>query len=227
MASSTRVNTVLFDLDDTLLDSFPARVKALRDVFDRVKLADIDTGQFLYSLNGANFKKVLERLAEERDIKEDLFVLYRRRYWFNKGDIGIFPGVRKMLRGLASRGCKLGIVTNKGRDFEFEGRRVGCMDELKTVMIDGYFSVIVGFEDVPEEKPHPHGINLALSKLGSKPQETLFVGDSAADIGAALNAGCRSCHVTWGIPGYCALPEELHPHYALEEPSELLELDCF
>jgi pyrophosphatase PpaX len=218
--------TILFDLDDTLLDSYGARVQALRDVFQQAQIYGVDPDSFLSGLQGATFNKALGKKAEERHVKEDLFILYRRAYWFNKGRIRLYPGIREMLEALISRNFKLGIVTNKGRNFEFEGRYIGCTGELKEVGIYDYFSVIIGFEDVIEQKPHPEGINLALKRLGSQPQDTLFVGDSAADIQAALNAGCLSCHAIWGITSDNRLPQNLKPHYTVKAPDAILSLDC-
>ncbi len=222
-----RVNTVLFDLDDTLLDSYRARIQALQNVFTRAKIAGLNAEQFLASLQGAPFQNALARLAGEHNIMDDLFVIYRRIYWIEQLDnIRLYPGIKVMLGKLKSRGYKLGVVTSKLRDSIFEGKRIGCTYELKEVDIIDMFSVIVGLEDVKKHKPHPDGINLALSKLGSQPQETLFVGDSAADIEAAHNAGCWSCLATWGITDDNNLPQNVRAHFIVESPRALLSLDC-
>jgi HAD superfamily hydrolase (TIGR01509 family) len=220
------ITTILFDLDDTLLDSYGARVQALRDVFKQAQISGVDPDSFLSALQGATFNDALGKLAEERHIEDDLFNFYRRAYWFNKGRIRLYPGIREMLEALKSRKYKLGIVTNKGRNFEFEGRYIGCTGELKEVGVYDYFSVIIGFEDVKEGKPHPEGVKVALSKLGSQPQDTLFVGDSAADIQAAFNAECLSCHAIWGITSDNRLPQNLKPHYTVKAPDAILSLDC-
>jgi HAD superfamily hydrolase (TIGR01509 family) len=220
------ITTILFDLDDTLLDSYGARVQALRDVFQQAQISGVDPDSFLSGLQGATLNKALGKLAEERHLEDDLFIFYRRAYWFNKGRIRLYPGIREMLEALKSRKFKLGIVTNKGRNFEFEGRYIGCTGELKEVGIYDYFSVIIGFEDVKEGKPHPEGVKAALGRLDSRPEETLFVGDSPADVQVALNAGCLSCHATWGISDENGLPQKIKPHYTVKAPDAILFLDC-
>jgi HAD superfamily hydrolase (TIGR01549 family) len=220
-----RVNTVLFDLDDTLLDSYKARIQAVQDVFTLAKITDITPETFIFKWQGVTFNKAFEKLAAERNIKDDLFVFYRRAYWFNKGRIRLYPGIKEMLQALQSRDYKLGIVTNKGRNFEFEGRYVGCIEELREVGIHDYFSTVIGFEDVKEGKPHPEGVIMALNQLKSKPQETLFVGDSTVDIQVAYNTNCRSCYATWGLSSN--LPKDLKAHYTINAPRDLLALDCF
>jgi pyrophosphatase PpaX len=222
-----RVDTVLFDLDDTLLDSYRARVQALQDLFARVKITGLDAGEFLAGLRGAPFQDALARLAVQHNIDEDLFTVYRRIYWIEQLDnVRLFPGIRAMLDNLGSRGFKLGVVTSKLRDFMFEGRPIGCIYEMKAVGIADIFSLVIGLEDVRRHKPHPEAVNLALDRVASQSEAALFVGDSAADIAAAHSAGCRSCLATWGIVDI-NLPPDLKPHYVINAPRELLALDCW
>jgi HAD superfamily hydrolase (TIGR01549 family) len=199
---NTSAKAVLFDLDDTILDSLPARVRALEIVFSDAGIRGIDAKRFLFDLHGSSFDHSLARLAQQRNIKENLFYCYRRAYWFKlKGGGSLYPGVREMLQKLKSDGFRLGIVTNKSCEDEFEDRRIGCMIELERTDIAGFFSTMVGFEAVKEQKPSPEGINLALFDLGVKPEGALMVGDSPADIAAAKAAGCQSCQAVWGIEG--------------------------
>ncbi len=224
---ANRVNTVLFDLDDTLLDSYLARIQALQHVFTRAKITGLNAHKFLASLRGAPFQDALARLAVEHNITDNLFVTYRRIYWLEQLDnIRLYPGIKEMLGKLKSRGFKLGVVTSKLRDSIFEGKRIGCIYELKEVDIADMFSAVVGLEDVSKYKPHPEGINLALNRLGSLPGDTLVVGDSAADIEAARNAGCRSCHATWGVIDDASLPQNIRAHFVVKSPRALLSLDC-
>jgi phosphoglycolate phosphatase-like HAD superfamily hydrolase len=227
MAEAKRVNTVLFDLDDTLLDSYRARIQALQEVLNRAHITKCTAGKFLGDLQGAPFQDALARLAAEQDIKDDLFTRYRHIYWVEQlGNVRLFPGIELLLDELKSRGYKLGIVTSKFRDSAFEDRRIGCVYELAEVGIAHIFSVVVGLEDVSRHKPHPDGIHLALERLGSRSGETLFVGDSAADIRAAHSAGCRSCLATWGITANNP-PLEVKPHFIIKKPRELLGLDSW
>jgi pyrophosphatase PpaX len=197
---SNSVTAVLFDLDDTLLDSLKARVRALEQVFHEVGITGLEADKFLFSLNGSPFKEALKELEQAKNIKDDLFIKYRRAYWFRTQDsLQLYPGVRDMLNELKAAGCKLGIVTSKMHDIEFEGRRIGCAGELEKLGIAGLFATVIGLEDVIHPKPHPQCIHLALEKIGVEPGSTLVVGDTTADIEAARAAGCRSCHAVWGI----------------------------
>jgi len=215
----------LFDLDDTLLDSFDARVKALQHAFTRSGILHPRADEFLRSLHGTQLKGALIQLEATQKTVANLFEDYRRTYWTKEpGMIRLYPGIKLMLEELHSRGVKLGIVTQKVREFEVEGRCVGALQELEELGVANLFSVIVGFEDVSCHKPHPDGINLALSRLAARPHETLVVGDSAADIEAALSADCWSCYATWGLPEVEHRLASIQADLIAETPKVLLEL---
>ncbi|HTY81380.1 MAG TPA: hypothetical protein VMB24_01200, partial [Dehalococcoidales bacterium] len=57
------VNTILFDLDDTLLDSIGAREQALNKVFLPLNIPGFDAPQFLQDLKGRQIKDVLAEIA--------------------------------------------------------------------------------------------------------------------------------------------------------------------
>ncbi|MFC1921415.1 HAD family hydrolase [Chloroflexota bacterium] len=219
-------STVLFDLDDTLLDSLGARVKALEAVFSHTGIRHLRAEQFLHDLQGSPFEYALDKLEKEQNIQIKLFQTYRCYYWTKEpGTLKLYPGVRTMLDELSSKGVRLGIVTQKPRTLEIEGYSAGVVQELNELGVADLFSVIVGFDDVIEHKPHPECINLALGTLGSEPEETLVVGDSAADMEAARAAGCFSCYSIWGIPENEHKLDNIRADLVAETPEILLELN--
>lgn len=219
------LSAVLFDLDDTLLDSFDARVRALQSVFMRASILSPTSEQFLRSLQGTQLKEALTQFGETQKIEANLFEDYRKAYWTKElGMITLYPGVKPMLEELHRHGVRLGVVTQKPRMLEVNGCFVGASKELEELGIANLFSVIVGFEDVSHKKPDPEGINLALSRLATQPRETLVVGDSAADIEAARAAGCWSCYATWGLPVAEQRLDSIQAHLVTETPKTLLEL---
>ena len=59
----------------------------------------------------------------------------------------LYPGAIETLDGLAARGCQLGLVTNKPREF------VDRM--LKPLGLDERFQVVVAGDDLATKKPAP------------------------------------------------------------------------
>ena len=219
---------VLFDLDDTLLDSFEARVWSLQRVFTKSGISQPTAEQSLRDLHGTQLKEALAQLEVSLETIDKLFEQYRLAYWTQEpGRLRLYSGIKPMLKELLGRGVKLGIVTQKARLLEIDGRCVGAIKELEEMGIGDLFPVIVGFEDVSDHKPNPEGINLALSRLAASPGETLVVGDSAADIEAARAAGCWSCHATWGIPSVEYRLANIQADLVAETPEKLLEIEIW
>ncbi len=220
----SRFSAVIFDWDDTLLDSFAAREHALGRAFAAAGIASPSPGDFMRGLKGGQLLDDLARLKRELGLDHDLNGAYRRAYWALEGAIELYDGVRQVIETLHADGLKLGIVTQKSRALKLDGMSVGIAREMAEVGVDSFFSAAVGFEDVTNHKPHPEGVHLALDMLGAAPHETLFVGDSAADMLAAQAAGCLSCHATWGLDTGAAALEGVTPEVVTTQPGEVLDL---
>ena len=220
------ITTIVFDFDDTLVNSYAARLDALQRVFTAAGIHDPTAEAFVRDMRGRQLEDTLRPLEEREGLRPlDLFQGYRRTYWTKKaGLIDIFPGIRQMLEELRARGLKMGIVTQKGWESEVEGLRVGASHEARELGIDGFFSTGVGFESVTNHKPHPEGVLLALERLGADPGQCVVVGDTPADIGAAQAAGCWSCLATWGIPAANSSHAQTEADFVIDKPEALLEL---
>lgn len=110
-----------------------------------------------------------------------------------------FAGVEDFLKSCQAQSVKMGIVTSTTRkmvEIFFESH-----DLAK------YFSVLITADDIQNFKPHPEPVFLALSRLGSKPEESLFIGDSSVDMLAANAAGLEK---------WLFFPHEHHVYYDFE-----------
>ncbi|MFO0704241.1 MAG: HAD-IA family hydrolase [Patescibacteria group bacterium] len=56
--------------------------------------------------------------------------------------------------------------------------------------------VLISGEDVTNPKPNPEGILTAMNRLKVSPNETAYIGDSEADMGAARSANVTAILVT-------------------------------
>jgi len=221
-ASPPLIKAVLFDLDDTLLNSLWARVHALEHVFTEAAIT-LNAKDYLFGLNGSPFREALKELERTYHINDDLFIKYRRAYWFDSQDsLSLYPSVKEMLNRLKSGGYFLGIVTSKIHDTIFEGCRIGCVRELAKTGIDGLFSIVVGLEDVSKPKPDPECIYLALKGTDIATHNTLVVGDTGSDIDAARAAGCLSCHAVWGITESAPPPLRFPADFTAHSPADIL-----
>ncbi len=64
---------------------------------------------------------------------------------------------------------------------------------------DGTFAAVRGLTaDVPR-KPHPAGAFIITDRLGVRPAECLYLGDSDTDMATGLAAGMTTVGVSWGF----------------------------
>ena len=102
------------------------------------------------------------------------------------------PGVLRTVRALAGH-VRLGAVTDTSVMTEADVRAA-----LGPTGLDELLEVVVTSADVGVAKPDPHGLRVALIRLGASPEEALFVGDADVDAAAADAAGVAFARVRPG-----------------------------
>ena len=218
------IDAVVFDYDDTLVDTFPARVEAMRLTFAEVGLPYNPT-EFVETMRGSPFRPAFDDMSAAQGWDLDLMGVYLRHYWGKgPGFVYLFDGVREMLDALKQRSMRMGMLTSKSHDILVEGRRAGAVVEAQQLGINGHFPHIVGFEDVTHHKPHPEGLERLMAGMGTTPDRTLVVGDSWSDVEVAKNGGCWSCLATWGLDDPTEQTSRATPDFVAETPAQLLSL---
>jgi putative hydrolase of the HAD superfamily len=91
------------------------------------------------------------------------------------------PGAVETVRELRERGYRVGVVSNA------EGR---VEHDLGAAGFDGMLETVVDSHVVGIEKPEPKIFEIALERLGSRAETTVFVGDvPSVDVAGARRAG--------------------------------------
>ena len=94
------------------------------------------------------------------------------------------PGVRRLLEDIRSTGLKLGLVSNTFIPGEVLDRHLQQQNLLDLLPVRVYSC------DVAYRKPHPGIFTAALQRLNLEPARTMFVGDSMpADVAGAKRVG--------------------------------------
>ncbi len=176
-----RPQAILFDWDNTLVDSWGTIHQALNAV-----MAAMDKP--LWSLQETKRRVRLslresfplhfgERWEEARRLYLDKFAAIHLE------QLTALPGRSELLKQLSSEGLFLGVVSNKtGALLRREAERLGW-----SVL----FGSVVGAGDARFDKPDAAPVTLALKPSGIEAGEAVWlVGDTGVDMECAQNSGC-------------------------------------
>jgi phosphoglycolate phosphatase len=127
--------------------------------------------------------------GEDQEAKQIAHKVFNHHYRNHYGNVQPFePRVREVLEGLRRLGLRLGVITNRDREF-FEHELSRCEDGRWV----GLFDAMICGDDTALRKPHPDQVLLAARQLGCETREDLwYVGDSTTDVVAARSAGITS-----------------------------------
>ncbi len=189
--SNFQPRAVIFDLDGTLLDTFPAIVAAwnaaMEPLFGRTFEPQEVVAHFGLpdeQMLDAAFPPGLS-MADKASVLDRYFAAYRAAH----KNIEPFFGVDALLRFLENRQMPMGVMTGKGRR--------ACDETLDFFGWTKRFHSVVTGTEVTNQKPHPEGVLLVARELQIAPQNCVYIGDAPTDIGAGERAGMYSVVAGW------------------------------
>ncbi len=207
-----RCETVLFDLDGTVVDSGPIILASMRHATREVLGRDYSDEELLQTVGGPGLEAQMRALAPEH--VERLVRVYRAHNEPLHGELRACPGMAEVLRRLHGEGRRLGIVSAK--------RRATVELAFAHVPLGHLFEAVVGGDETERHKPDPQPLLVAAERLGADPSRTAYVGDSPFDVQAAKAAGMRAVAVTWGRIHERARLEAERPDAIVSRAEELL-----
>ena len=192
-----RGRAAIFDLDGTLADTAPDLVLAANDLLEELDLPPLDLPS---TRNTAGMGgRALLRLGHERGGRPAptgaaMEAMYERYLAVYERGIDrstcLFDGVAETLDRLASAGWRLGVCTNKP---EAPARLL-----LDRLGIAARFRCILGGDSLPVRKPDPLHLRRVIEGVGGRVEQSVLVGDSSVDLGAARNAGVACVLMSYG-----------------------------
>lgn len=213
------VDTVLFDLDGTLIDSAPDLGAAADLMRVQRGLPSLPLERYRH-MAGSGARGMLAvafdvtpEHAQFAQLKEEFFSNYERCMTERTY---VFDGVQALIEVLQSRGTRWGVVTNKAARFTVPLTRAMPLFMSAAVVISG--------DTTLHAKPHPEPLLEAARRIGVPPARCLYVGDDERDIVAGLAAGMRTVAATYGYLGLKADTAAWGAHASIEKPLSLLNL---
>ena len=195
MESMSKIEAVLFDLDGTLLDSFPDFLASLENINININSSSKKIDKNIVRANVSDGSSKLLKLVFDIDADDEGFDEHKRNFLneYEKNILmygNLFHGVSDLLNFLLDKKIPYGIVTNKPRKYtEIILKKSSLLRQSK---------VVICCDDGFKSKPNPEGINHACNILGVPNSKCIYVGDHENDLNASLAAGTISGVCTFG-----------------------------
>ena len=185
--------TILFDLDGTLLDTLEDLADAVNHILERHRCPQRTLDEVrLFVGNGLGMLMRRSLPAQYSQTVSDLLAEELRTYYTAHSRIKTVPyaGVRELLETLHAAGAKVAVVSNKADE---------AVGELCSFYFPGLVDAAVGETAGRRPKPAPDAVELALERLHVDKTDAVYVGDSQVDLDTAKAAGLPCIAVTWGF----------------------------
>lgn len=209
-----KFQSVIFDFDYTLADSSRGAMECINFALKSLNLP-IATYNAVCQTIGMPLTETFHTLAGQKDkTKTDKFI----QYFIKRADevmtelCVIYDSVFPVTKSLKQNGLTLGIVSTK---FRYRIENILKRENLLDV-----FDVIIGGEDVSNQKPDPTGLKTAINKLGTSTTNTLYVGDSVIDAQTAKKAKIPFAAVLSGV----TKRSKFDKYYVCKVANDLYEL---
>ena len=200
----------LFDIDGTLLDSAQDICGAIQQVLDAAGSRPFTLEYYKRYIGRHLFDLFAEVMPDPTPEQMEVWLAQYRAIYLARGHsrTSIYPGVAE---GLATLGGRKGTATTKGSP-----TTRAILEQFGLIQ---HFHHVQGTDGFPA-KPAPDVLFTALAAMGSRPEDCLFVGDSAADMEAGHRAGVKTCAVTYGY-GTREELAQFAPDYWIDDLREL------
>lgn len=219
------IKAVIFDIDNTLTDfmrmkraAVDAAVESMIDAGLKVdKAAMVDKIFEVYWKEGVEDQKIFDKVLQKEFGEIDYKILasgiigYRRA---KEGTMVLYPHVAITLIELMKRGLKRAVIS--------DAPKLAVWLRIVALGLHNYFDHIITSADFGVTKPAPQPFRRALELLGTKPEETLMVGDWAErDIAGAHKLGIKTA---WAKYGDTFNTKESGADYELSDVIDILDI---
>ena len=212
---NTTINTIIFDLDGTLLDTLADLTDSVNYVMELHNFPK-HTLDEVRDMIGNGISRLMERAIPDGKNHPDFETCLVEFQEYYKSHMEIktapFDEILSVLEELKKQGYSLAVVSNK-------------FDIAVKNLCEKYFgdNISIALGETPEinRKPAPDLIQKAIELLHTKKEDCIYVGDSDVDILTAQNAQMPCISVTWGFRSREFLLEHGATHL-IDTPLELL-----
>jgi phosphoglycolate phosphatase len=211
------IQSVLFDLDGTLLDTAPELAAALNTLRSQHGQAPLPLASIRAVISQGS--QGLIRLGfgiSENDqqfmpLRQQLLALYAQNLGNNTP---LFPGIAELLAVLEEQRIPWGIVTNKLTEH--------TQPLLQKLQLAQRTICVVSGDTLAYSKPHPAPLLYACELLQSEPKRCIYLGDAQQDVLAGNAASMTTLIAAYGYLSPDDQPEAWSAAGIIQHPQELL-----
>lgn len=206
-------NTVIFDMDGTILDTLEDLKDAVNVMMRREGLEEVSLDKTRRSVGNGAAVLMEKVLGKDYPCFDEAYAFFRSYYAeHNQMKTGPYPGILELMEALQQKGITMAVVSNKPHE---------AVVPLSKLFFKEYMTLSMGEQAGMRRKPYPDMVWAVMEELGKTKEECVYVGDSEVDFATAQNSGLDCISVSWGFRDREVL-EELGPKAIIDEPMELL-----
>lgn len=183
------IKLIIFDLDGTLVDAYPAIISSFNHTMRSLKTKE-ESGTVIRRAVGWGDENLLKPFIKIKDLKKALRIYRSHHKEELPKNSRLFPGTKKLLRYLKKRGLKLAVASNRPTKFSWI--------LIRHLGLKKYLDYVCCADRLKHAKPHPEILRKIMQKFSLKPKNTLYVGDMTVDAQAGRRAKIKTIIVTSG-----------------------------
>ena len=212
-----KINTVIFDMDGTVLDTLEDLADSVNYVLAEFGMPARPTEEYRQFF-GNGIRYAIRCAVPPNcpdDVIDGMLPVFREHYNRHCLDrTRPYSGIAELMEELKKQGYKMAIVSNKIDS---------AVKELNDRFFSDYVSIAVGEKPGIRRKPAADTVLAALDELDASRDEAVYIGDSEVDLQTAGNAGLPCIAVLWGFRDRKLLAENGATVFA-DTPNDILSI---
>ena len=186
------MKAVLFDLDGTLTDTIDDISDSMNHALRLHNLPEHTIDEYKYMV-GDGARKLAERaVGNHPEFFRSVLQAYQKQYeTHNAVKTRAYDGIKELLETLTEKGIRICVLSNKPH--------ADTLTVVRHYFPDISFDAVQGqMEGIPV-KPDTTGALMLADRLGIKPEDFAYLGDTYVDMKCAVNSGMHPYGVLWGF----------------------------